>query len=242
MNKKQQNLVDYLKESTEKSKKLHKERIFLDNIIVIIKDYFINDINLDKVLDKVKKYIPNHLFVNIEAIYIGQFKELIDRDLTASYMDGAIYITNEQQNEQIMFEDIVHEVAHSVEDISGFSMYEDNKINREFLSKRMRLKSILKEAGYEVDHIRFDKTEYDKNFDMYLYKSIGYDVLNNLVVGLFCSPYGATSIREYFANGFEHYFTKSSKLVKEVSPQLYIKLIELEKNIYTGEETDDMSY
>ena len=94
MNKKQNNLVDYIKESTEKSRKKHKERLFLDNIIVVIKDSFINDIDLDRVLQKVKKYIPNHLFINIEAIYIGQFKELRQRELTASYMDGALYLTN----------------------------------------------------------------------------------------------------------------------------------------------------
>ena len=40
-------------------------------------------------------------------------------------------------------------------------------------------------------------------------------------MGLFASPYGATSLREYFANGFEKYFLGEAQHVKEVSPMLY---------------------
>ena len=57
-----------------------------------------------------------------------------------------------------------------------------------------------------------------------------------MTVNLFCSPYGATSIREYFANGFEFYFVKNRKLVKTVSPQLYKKLIEVEKGDFSSDE------
>ena len=39
--------------------------------------------------------------------------------------------------------------------------------------------------------------------DDFLYKDVGYALLNNLVMGLFPSAYAATSLREYFARGFE---------------------------------------
>ena len=121
-------------------------------------------------------------------------------------------------------------------------MYSDNKLNTEFLAKRMKLKSILKQAGFDVSGQQFEKIEYNKNFDMFLYESIGYDMLNQLTVGLFCSPYGATAIREYFANGFEFYFLKDRELVKQVSPQLYKKLVDIEKGSFLEDDTEDMSY
>jgi Mlc titration factor MtfA (ptsG expression regulator) len=53
-----------------------------------------------------------------------------------------------------------------------------------------------------------------------------------MTVGLFCSPYGATSIREYFANAFEYYFIKDPKYVKKVSPRVYVKINQLSKEEY----------
>lgn len=245
MKNKQNNLVDYIKENSTKSKKSHKERVFLDGIDVIIVHPLTKEINLDKVLYKLKTSIPHFLFQNVEAIYIGQFKELYERDLNAAYMDGALYITNKQVNEENMLEDMVHEIAHSVEELAKYSMYSDNKVNKEFLMKRLKLMSLLTQIGYEVEGQSFQKIEYDRNFDMFLYEVIGYEALNQIVPGLFCSPYGATSIREYFANGFEFFFLKDRQLVKDVSPQLYHKLADIEKGLYLDEEdedTEDMSY
>ena len=67
---------------------------------------------------------------------------------------------------------------------------------------------------------------------MYLYQEVGYQALNNLTVGLFCSPYGATSIREYFANAFEHYFMKDPKYVKKISPNVYKVIVEISSPEY----------
>jgi len=42
---------------------------------------------------------------------------------------------------------------------------------------------------------------------------------------LFYSPYGATSLREYFANGFECYFHKRDhKFLKKISPAIFSKI------------------
>jgi Mlc titration factor MtfA (ptsG expression regulator) len=46
-------------------------------------------------------------------------------------------------------------------------------------------------------------------------------------MGLFVSPYGATSIQEYFANGFEKYFLDSPQKVRDISPVLYSKIEEI---------------
>ena len=81
-------------------------------------------------------------------------------------------------------------------------------------------KSTNNKIFYGLDQLDI-QFQYNKKFDMYLYEEVGYPILNTLTVGLYCSPYGATSIREYFANGFEFFFLKDRELVKQVSPQLY---------------------
>ena len=236
------NLLEYLSKSSMAAKKQHKEGIFLDNVHIFIKDQIIGDVNLNNVLKKVKNSIPLHLFGGLDAIYVGQFKELQQREVNAAFMDGALYISNIQQDEESMLEDIIHEVAHSLEELSTFSMYRDDSIYDEFIAKRLKLESILKSNGYNTTKQNFTKLEYDVKFDKYLYEDVGYPALHTMTVNLFCSPYGATSIREYFANGFEFYFVKDRQLVRKISPQLYKKLVEVEKGEFSQEDVDNTNY
>lgn len=236
------NLLEYLSKSSMAAKKQHKEGIFLDNIHIFIKDQIIGDVNLNNVLKKVKNSIPLHLFGGLDAIYVGQFKELQQKEVNAAFMDGALYISNIQQDEESMLEDIIHEVAHSLEELSTFSMYRDDSIYDEFIAKRLKLESILKSNGYNTTKQNFTKLEYDVKFDKYLYEDVGYPALHTMTVNLFCSPYGATSIREYFANGFEFYFVKDRQLVRKISPQLYKKLVEVEKGEFSQEDVDNTDY
>ena len=65
----------------------------------------------------------------------------------------------------------------------------------------------------------------------FLFKTIGYDILNQLVVNIFISGYAATSVSEYFARGFEEYFIGDKSSLKQLSPVLYSiidKLVHLE--------------
>lgn len=236
------NLLEYLNKSSMAAKKQHKEGIFLDNVHVFIKDAIIGDVSLNNVLNKVKNSIPLHLFGGLDAIYVGQFKELQQKEVNAAFMDGALYISNIQQDDESMMEDIIHEIAHSLEEVANFNMYQDDSVYDEFLAKRLKLQKILESSGYNTSKQNFTKLEYDTKFDKFLYEEIGYPVLHTLTVNLFCSPYGATSLREYFANGFEFYFVKNRQLVRKVSPQLYKKLIEVEKGEFTDYTTEDLSY
>jgi hypothetical protein len=114
--------------------------------------------------------------------------------------------------------------ANSTTEITNFDIYSDETINDEFYAKRMKLKDLLHTNGYQTNGYKFENIEYDEKFDMYLYEEIGYPILTTLTMGLFCSPYGATSVREYFANAFEHYFIKSPQYVKKLSPAAYKKV------------------
>ena len=70
----------------------------------------------------------------------------------------------------------------------------------------------------------FEDVEYDEEFDAFLYKEVGYVKLNNLVNGLFVSSYAVTSLKEYWAVGFEDYFIGDRDYLKTISPILFRKI------------------
>lgn len=165
--------------------------------------------------------IPHRLLCNVDVVYVGNLRELNGRN--ATYADGAIYMTNQEPTTEDMLENFIHEVAHSLEHNFASEVYTDDLI-KEFKGKRTRLFHILKSHGYDVSPIAFGFTEYNVNFDKFLSDTVGYPILLTLTMGLFASPYAATSIQEYFANGFEKYFLEDPWSLKKVSPVLYDKI------------------
>ena len=211
---------NYIKESLRNSP----ERLLYSKITVFVKDPLPDNVDLDHVLSSVEKRVPEHLIYGIDMVYIGQFDEFKARDVNAVYKDGALYVTNDQSDEDDMIDDIVHEMSHACEESYFSLIYSDNKIQNEFVGKRRKLFEILKAEEYEVNIEDFLNIDYSKEFDEFLYREVGYDKLTFFTMGLFVSPYGATSYREYFANGFEHYFLNDSQYVKVVSPAVYDKV------------------
>jgi|TARA_R110002012_G_scaffold314835_1_gene527937 hypothetical protein len=199
-------------------------------IHVYFKDKLANDeIDVEDIVAKVEERIPEHLLTEVEMIIIGWFQEFEDREINAFYKDGTLCISNLQDDSQDMYDDIIHEISHSIEIPYGYQIYGDNKIRDEFLRKRKYLHDILWQLGYKAPLAFFQNIEYDQEFDMFLYQTIGYDKLMNLVQGLFISPYAATSLREYFATGFtDFYMDPNHKFLQKISPALYQKLITLQ--------------
>ena len=165
--------------------------------------------------------ISHRLLFNVDVVYVGNLRELNGRN--ATYADGAIYMTNQEPTIEDMLENFIHEVAHSLEHNFASEIYTDDLI-KEFKGKRMRLFYILKSHEYEVSPMMFNFTEYNAAFDKLLSDTIGYPILLTLTMGLFASPYAATSIQEYFANGFEKYFLEDPWSLKKISPVLYDKI------------------
>ena len=197
----------------------------IGNTIVIAKDNLPDNVDIDNVLSMLEKFIPLSFLNGVDSIYIGQFQNLIDREMHAMYSDGAIYVTNDQASETDLVEDIIHEVAHSLEENHTSEIYGDNKIEKEFLAKRQKLYFILKGENFNTELSYFFETDYSEEFDSFLYKDVGYPMLSALTVNLFYSPYGATSLREYFANGFEAFFYhRDVHYLKKISPILFDKL------------------
>jgi hypothetical protein len=170
---------------------------------------------------EVEEILPQALLRNIDVVYIGNFTALKDKN--AAYDNGAIYMTCEEPTNFDMLENFVHEAAHALEDTYGWQIYDDSLI-KEFKGKRERLYQLLKAAGFPVNHLLFKQTEYNKKFDEYLAFDIGYADLAAHTAGLFATPYGATSIQEYFANGFEQFFLDNPLRSLKTSPVLYQKI------------------
>jgi len=210
-------------ESLNKQKEQQKEYTLFGKFFYL-KDSFLQPINVQSVINEIESVIPMHLFNEVDEILVGNFDFLLERGMEAIYKDGAIYITNQLYTEKDLFENIIHETSHSLEYSHGQFIYADRKMQTEFLGKRARLKSILQSEGYETSKYNFKDTEYKEEFDNFLHKEVGYVTLNNLIHGLFVSPYAATSLQEYWAVGFEDYFIGDREYVQKISPKLFNKI------------------
>lgn len=208
----------------------HKRRVFNEyflfhNIQVIEQDPLPENIDLQNVLSFIEKRIPQHFLDALESVYIGDFGFVAEKGFNALYEDGTIYILDVQDNEEDLLDDFIHEIGHAFENLYALDLYGDGVIESEFLGKRRKLLDILSSLGYNVDSKQFMNCEYDEDFDAFLYQEVGYPKLQTLTNGLFVSPYGATSLREYFANGFEEIFARNGfSLVSNVSPVVASKI------------------
>ena len=199
-------------------------------IHVYTKDEMMNDlVDLEGVVSKLESTLPAHLRDGVEMIIIGQFSEFAESDINAFYKDGALYVSNFQTDNDDLLDDLIHETAHSVEEQYGMEIYADQKIKNEFLRKREHLYNMLSKMNLATDKQRFMDTEYEQEFDEYLFDDVGYDRLSEILKGVVVTPYSMTSLREYFATAFtEFYFQPDShNYIKKVSPELYKKLVML---------------
>ena len=200
----------------------------VSNIEIFEKDPLTNEIDARSIVEDIVHSVPNHLLTNIDSIYIGSFSFLQDREVQATYENSSIFVTNIQDTREDMIDDIIHEIAHSVEEKYGREIYTDQKIESEFLQKRKATWFALKDQGLDPELQHFLEIDYSENFDSYLYQEIGYPLLAMTTSNLFYSPYAITSLREYFANGFESFFmNKDIDRLKAISPALFAKIVEL---------------
>ena len=221
------NLSVFITESASDAISQRRERYIYGDILVLLKDPVPHYIDLDSCLVSIEEMIPRHLVYGLDSIFIGNFPEFAERQINALYKDGAIYVTNDLETDEDFTEDVIHEIAHLVESTYGPVIYQDEKVAREFLGKRQKLFYILKEHGFKVSPKDFMNLDYSFDFDMFLLKQVGYEMLTQLTIGLFLTPYGATSLREYFAESFETLFIRDAKAVKELTPACYEKISDL---------------
>lgn len=217
-------LEDTIKHRAAKVLSERKEYYAFGDVFVYIKDPLPQDIDMTMVIKQVEETVPTGLTQELEGIYVGQFPELKEREISAIYKDATIYMTNEQSSVEDMVDDIVHEIAHSVESFAGMEIYSDGYLEKEFIEKRKILLDILYREGYNIEVVRFLDVEYSREMDYFLYKGVGYDKLALLIVDIFPTPYSVTCLREYFAVGIEEYLYGDRQLIKNICPVLYSKI------------------
>jgi hypothetical protein len=222
MDKNRLNIEDIIRKSLLDQKVLQKEHHLFGKLLYV-QEPFAGDVDVQDVINEIEQNIPPHLFEEIDTIIVGSFEILDKRDLEALYKDGAIYISSRIISNRDLLENILHEMAHSLENSMGYYIYADGMLQSEFLAKRLRLRDMLgpEEQEYYYD---FSNTEYKLEFDEFLYQDIGYPKLRSLTNGLFHTPYAVTSLREYWASGIEDYFLGDKELIKRVSPELFRKI------------------
>tara|TARA_Y100000592_G_scaffold16485_1_gene24532 strand:+ start:19411 stop:20055 length:645 start_codon:yes stop_codon:yes gene_type:complete len=199
----------------------------VSGINMIVKDdlnFALDRKQLSKVLDR----LPRSFRRLVDYVIFGNFDFLTKMHFNAAFKDGAIYVSSTQIDNSSVIDDIIHEIGHAVEDGFWNEIYSDLQLEREFVKKRMQLHGELEKNGYRYSSLEMSKVEYDKRLDDFFYNDVGYPEMTSISQGIYFSPYGATSLREYFANGFEAYFYHKDTYLKKVSPVLYKKLEELE--------------
>ena len=219
----------WIHESMKRSRRM-RDHFSLNGVSVIIKDALPQEVNLEFALNYIAARVPFYLTQNIEIIYVGKFPEMEEREINAFYENDAIYVTNEQEEEMDMIEDIIHEISHAVEQNNQEFIYESGQLQREFLGKRRALSNLLSRkykvpADFDID------VEYDRAIDDFLFRDVGYDALNQICVGIFPSAYACTSISEYWAKGFEELFIGETNDLKQMCPVLYRTLALLIKEL-----------
>jgi len=201
-----------------------KEHMLYNKIPVLIEKS--PEYDIETVINKIEKNIPSSLATDLDYVVISDMEHLNDRDLDSVFVDGVIYMSPKIEDTEEATLTVAHEIAHSVEKLYP-QIYADETIESEFLKKRLKLRSILSSHGIETGDYDFLSTEYEENFDDFLYLIVGYPRLRTLTAGLFMSPYAITSVREYFADAFEEYFFRDPSSVRRASPAVYYKMEDL---------------
>jgi len=229
------NLTKLLQQSQTKIISEKKRFYFNRGIEFVLDKPLKNDIDIEKVMGLLRSNLPISSYAGIKNVYFGDFDILKRRSLTALHHKDNIYISSEELvSEKEILDDLVHEFAHRFEENNSEKIYEDGKIINEYLGKMNRLHDLITQEynleEYNLSYFDFINTEFDPEFDKFLYKVVGYEKIKNLAPTLFIRPYAATSVREYFATGFENYYLEGGMQLKNISPILHSRIELLEKN------------
>ena len=174
-------MKDYLVKSFEKSLNERKE-YYLYDIPIFILNPFSEEIKIDDVVEEITNIIPYKFLKGLEGVYVGDFPELKDRDIHAMLKDDAIYLSSilpddESVSYDLIVSDVVHEIAHLLENKQYYEIYGDKEIETEYLGKKKRLVDLLRANGISFHGMGklFFSEEHVDELDNFLYDQIGYD-------------------------------------------------------------------
>ena len=188
------------------------------------------------ILMQLRTVLKNRFISKLDSIYIGDLNFLRERGFTGLYENNTLYVLESDDIEE-MKRSIIHEISHALEKEVGQYITENEIVQNEFLAKRIQLYDKLEENGFKVERDHFLMISYDKDFDNLLINNIGLERLADYSKGIFMSPYSATSINEYVADGYENWFLSKEQL-NQTCPKLrvaisdFLKLVRAKREQY----------
>jgi hypothetical protein len=223
-------LLKYIQESANRKQSIHGVPVS-DQINIGQR------LNLSLIKDWIEANIPRKAFNDIIEVCFTNEAEYNERMINAYYdrESRCIFLSDKQENEKDCINDIVHELSHALQERYGQHVFMDGELKKEFVSKRMKMASVLHRAGYdEIPRRSYAMVEYSNLLDEYFFNIVGYQKINSLLGATFPSAYACTSLEEYYAEGFEAYYCKENgrSYLKKYCPVLFAKLSTLEKELY----------
>jgi len=222
----------YIQEKTIMKSNKENKKMFkiINNVSLVISSPLSKNVDLDYVIGFLQKKIHQKFWNCIDGVYVIELPDFKQRNINAMFKDGVVYVTGNQDSSEDFLDDIVHELAHGIEEKHGNLIYGDKQIENDFLQKRVEVyNKYFKKSGLDNKTLYnlFIQPEYSKELDDFFYKDIGYDKLRNMTNDLFMTPYGITSLREYWANTFENFVLGQKERAKQICPKVCQKIIYL---------------
>jgi hypothetical protein len=157
--------------------------------------------------------LPNNLVNSVTKIIFGGFH--LSPEYAGRSINDVIYLSN-KTDEDDLFSDLIHELAHAYIRKHYDQVFGDGRLEKEFITKRNKLYHKMISSGIDLPpHQFFENPNFDRKFDGYLNRTIGYDLLSQLISGIFPSCYSVSSLEEYFSVGLELLFTGKGRAIED---------------------------
>ena len=157
--------------------------------------------------------LPNNLVNSVNKIVFGDF--YLSPEYSGKSVNDVIYLSNKTDKEDL-FSDLIHELAHSFIGKNYGQVFSDGELKKEFVAKRNKLYHKMRSSGIDLPpHQFFENPNFDRKFDGYLNRTVGYDLLSQLISGIFPTCYSVSSLEEYFSVGLELLFTGKGKMLED---------------------------
>ena len=92
------------------------EYLLFNSIPIIIKDKLSNNIDIKNLINSIENALPYSFRKLINSIIILDDPTFSQRKINAFYYNSSLYISNNQDNENDILDDIVHEYSHALEE------------------------------------------------------------------------------------------------------------------------------
>lgn len=201
-----------------------------NNVSLVITSKLSSNVDLEYVLNFLRTKIHQKFWNCVDGVYVAELPDFKRRNINAIFKDDVVYVTGKQDSSEDFLDDIVHELGHGIEEKYRDLIYGDGHLENDFLQKRVKVyNKYFKKSGLDNKKLYnlFIHPEYSKELDDFFYRDIGYDKLRNMTNDLFMTPYGITSLREYWANTFENFVLGQKERAKEICPKVCQKIVYL---------------